>query len=403
MQQTPFRAVDSDNHYYEAPDAFTRHLPRGMGSRTMQWAEIGGRTRLLVGGRINRFIPNPMFDPVSRPGALDEFFRGRNPDAKSVAELFGELEPIRPEYRDRDARLGVLDAQGLDAVLLFPTLGVGMEEALRDDIEAVVVAFRSFNRWLEEDWGFHYRERLFAAPYLTLVDVDEAVKEVDWLVERGARVVCMRPGPVPTATGSRSLGHPDYDPVWSRLSEAGVVVGFHGGDAGYTRYVNDWEPAGTVEAFSYSPFKSVVLSDRFIYDTVAALICHGVFARVPGLRVASIETGAAWVIPLITKLKKVSGQMPTGFTGDPVETLRANVWVSPYYEDDLAALRDALGAGHILFGSDWPHAEGLAEPTSYIKDLERSGYRPDEARLVMRENALHLINATVGAAAVVHA
>ncbi len=399
MPHTPFRAIDSDNHYYEAPDAFTRHLPPGMGSRTMQWAEIGGRTRLLVGGRINRFIPNPLFDPVAKPGILDEFFRGRNPEAKSVAEQFGELEPIRPEYRNPDARLSVMDGQGLEAALLFPTLGVGMEEALRDDLQAVVVAFRAFNRWLAEDWGFHYQERLFAAPYLTLVDVDEAVREVEWIIEQGGRVVCLRPGPVPTPTGSRSLGHPDYDPVWARLAEAGVLVGFHGGDAGYTRYVDDWEPTGLIQSFSYSPFKSVVLSDRFIYDTMAALICHGVFDRVPALRVASIETGASWVVPLLTKLKKVYGQLPQTFGSDPVDRLRANVWVSPYYEDDLAALKEAVGSEHILFGSDWPHAEGLTEPTSFVHDLTRCGFDATEVRRVMRDNAMGLISEAVGAPA----
>ena len=61
------------------------------------------------------------------------------------------------------------------------------------------------------------------------------------------------------------------------------------------------------------------------------------------------------------------------------------MWVSPYYEDDLAALKDLVGVDHILMGSDWPHAEGLAEPTRYIDDLRRAGYSDDEARLVMRE------------------
>jgi hypothetical protein len=105
MSDLLFQFFDCDNHYYEATDAFTRHLAPGFAKRTMQWAQIGGKTRLLVGGKINRFIPNPTFDPVARPGAMDEYFRGRNPRKVSTIELFGELEPIRPEYRDRDARL----------------------------------------------------------------------------------------------------------------------------------------------------------------------------------------------------------------------------------------------------------------------------------------------------------
>ena len=63
-----YTTFDADNHYYEATDAFTRYLDKGMARRTMQWAEIDGRQRLLVAGSINRFIPNPTFDPVAKPG-----------------------------------------------------------------------------------------------------------------------------------------------------------------------------------------------------------------------------------------------------------------------------------------------------------------------------------------------
>ena len=64
--------------------------------------------------------------------------------------------------------------------------------------------------------------------------------------------------------------------------------------------------------------------------------------------------------------------------------------MSPYYEDELASLRDILGADHMLMGSDFPHAEGLAEPSSYIKDLENFGFTPEDSRLVMRENGVEL-------------
>lgn len=98
---------DSDNHYYEATDAFTRHIEPSMAKRTMQWAEVGGKQRLVVGGRINHFIPNPTFDPVAKPGSLDEYFRGRNPEAKDIRALFARRrtcpEPARPRRSSRDA------------------------------------------------------------------------------------------------------------------------------------------------------------------------------------------------------------------------------------------------------------------------------------------------------------
>ena len=357
-----------------------------MAKRAMQWAEINGRQRLLVGGKLNKFIPNPVFDPVAKPGSLDEYFRGKNPNAQDIRSLFGDLEPIRPEYRDRDARLSVMDRQGLDGCFLFPTLGVGMEEALADDPPALVAAFEAFNRWLEDDWGYAYKERIFAAPMITLIDVDAAVAELRRVLDADARIVCIKGGPAYTPTGLTSPADTRFDPFWAMVNESGVTVGIHSGDAGYGRYLKDWEPGGDFEAFRYSPLRTVLSSDRPPFETMAAFLCQGLFDRFPKVRVASIESGAGWVSVLIKKLKKAYSQMPGSFQSDPVEKLRQHVWIAPFYEDNLSQLKDFIGTDHILFGSDWPHAEGLAEPRDFALDLRRHGFSEEEIHSVMAKN-----------------
>jgi len=389
MSHVDFAAFDADNHYYEAEDAFTRHIDPKLRRRAMQWGEVNGRKCLLVGGKINRFIPNPSFDPVAKPGCLDDYFRGRNPEGKSIREVFGELEPIRPAYRDREARIQLMDGQGLEGMWMFPTLGVGMEESLRHDPEALAGAFRAFNRWLEEDWGFAYKERLFAAPYITLVDVDSAVEEVEWALAHGARTLVMRAGPVPTTDpGQGNPADRRYDPFWARVAEAGISLAFHSGDSGYLSFYEPWGLASEMQSFDFNPMR-LCMSAQPIMDTMAALVCGGLFDRFPRLRIATIETGSSWVGPLLKRFKKAYGQMPFAFKRDPIEAFREHVWVSPYYEDDLPKLRDSLGADHMLFGSDFPHAEGLSDPTEFVKDLE--GFSPDETRLVMRENGFSLV------------
>ncbi|WP_261574107.1 hypothetical protein [Frankia gtarii] len=184
------RAFDADNHYYEALDAFTRHIEPAFAKRCMQWAEVAGKTRLLVGGKVNRFLPNPTFSQLAAPGVLEQYFRGNV--GGPVVQLFGELEPPRPEYRNRDARLRVMDDLGLDGAFFFPTLGVGMERALRDDLPAGRAAFRAFNRWLDEDWGFAYQNKIFAAPYMTLSDPAEAVRELRWALDHDVHILVMR-------------------------------------------------------------------------------------------------------------------------------------------------------------------------------------------------------------------
>lgn len=387
--ELPFRFFDCDNHYYEAVDAFTRHIEPAFRKRTMQWAEVEGRTRLLVGGKVNKFIPKPTFDPVAAPGAMDEYFRGRNPKSADVAKLMGELEPIRPEYRDRDARLAVMDAQGMDACILLPTLGVGMEVALSRDIPALTAAFRAFNRWLEDDWGYAYQNRIFAAPYLTLAEPANAVRELERALEHDARFVVMIPGPVVTEVGSRAPADPMFDDFWRLANDSGITVLYHGAETHYTKFRLEWGESDFTEAFRASAFRGLASPDP-MQDTLASHLALGLFARFPNLRVASIEVGAAWVFHLFEKLTKSYGQVPHLYPEDPRETFRRHVWVAPFYEDELGSLLGLVGAEHILMGSDWPHVEGLADPASYIKDLHNFDYSAEDCEKVMRTNGWDL-------------
>ena len=190
------RPIDADNHYYESLDAFTRHLDKKFRDRGVKPVQSGKHYELLMGGTVNRFIPNPTFDPIIVPGCMDPLFRGRIPEGVDPRSLL-QVEPLRAEYQDRDQRLAVMDEQGLGAALLFPTLGCGVEEGLRNDIDATMASISAFNRWLEEDWGFDYEHRILAAPMLSLADPEAAVAEVESLIARrgAARARPARSGP----------------------------------------------------------------------------------------------------------------------------------------------------------------------------------------------------------------
>jgi predicted TIM-barrel fold metal-dependent hydrolase len=385
------RPVDADNHYYETLDAFTRYLDKPFKRRGVRVVHDGSHTELLIGGKLNQFIPNPTFDPVIVPGCLDLQFRGQIPEGVDPRTLT-QVEPISPAYRDRDARLAKMDDQGLDAALLFPTLGCGVEQALRFDVPATVASLEAFNRWLDDDWGYSYRDRIIAAPMISLADVDAALREIDRVLELGARIVHMRPAPVPTGgEHGRSLGDKRHDPVWARLAEANVPVAFHLGDSGYNAMLG--APWGGADEFA--PFRApdvlgtVIIGDRAIHDTMASLIVHGVFKRHPKLRVASIENGSDWVYPLLKGLKKLANRAPWMFAEDPLDTLRSHVWVTPYYEEDLRKLAETIGVTQVLFGSDWPHGEGLANPASFVDEL--TDFKPDEIERIMRANCAELV------------
>jgi predicted TIM-barrel fold metal-dependent hydrolase len=242
---------------------------------------------------------------------------------------------------------------------------------------------------MKDDWTFNYEERIFAAPYVCMQDPERADEEVEYALDNGARVVVLRAGPVRGPSFSRTPGDPVYDRMWARIAEAGILAAYHSGDAGYGRYADEWGGGDDFQAFKNDPFRKVTGGHRPIYDTVAALVCHGVFRRHPNLRVATIESGSDWVPLLLHALEKSYGQAPLAYENvDPVQQVRDHVWVSPYYEDNLPVLRDELGADKMIFGSDYPHAEGLADPLSFVNDLP--GFSDEDIRLVMRENGLAL-------------
>jgi predicted TIM-barrel fold metal-dependent hydrolase len=384
------RPIDADNHYYEPLDAFTRHLDRTFKDRGVRPVQDGKRTHLLIGGRLNRFVPNPTFDPIIVPGCIDPLFRGQVPEGVDPRSLM-QVEPLRAEYRDRDRRVEVMDEQGLGGALLFPTLGCGVEEALRDDVPATMASIAAFNRWLDEDWGFAYRDRVFAIPMLSLADPDGALEELEWVLERGARMVHVRPAPVPAPNGaSRSLGDKRFDPVWARLAEASIPVAFHLGDSGYNaRFAGAWGASDTFGFGNSDALGQVLVADRAIHDTVASLLVHGVFQRHPALRVASIENGSDWLHLLAKRLRKQRNQMPWSFAEDPLDTLRRHVWVTPYLEEDLHALADLVGVERILFGSDWPHGEGVAQPLDFQQEL--GGFDERAVRRIMHDNCVELL------------
>ncbi|ROO85175.1 amidohydrolase family protein [Actinocorallia herbida] len=389
-----FRPFDADNHYYETIDAFTRHLDRRFRRRGVQVVRADDRPMILIGEKVNRFIPNPTFDPVLRPGALDPYFRGAIPEGVDPDSL-RVVEPIHPEYRDRDARVTRLDAQGLALALLFPTLGCGVEQALRHDVDATMATLHAFNRWLEDDWGYHHRERLCAAPMLSLADPAAAVTELDRCLALGARVVCVRPAPVPGADGRpRDLGHPSHDPFWARLAEAGVPVAFHLSDSGYTLLSGAWGGPADYDPFHLDPLTKLVVSDRAIHDALGAMVIRGVFDRHPSLKVMSIENGSAWVPQLVKRLRKLANQQPRHFRHDPGDALREHVWVAPYFEEDVAGLVSWIGVERVLFGSDWPHGEGLPEPTDYVRELK--GFDDTAIRRIMRDNLAECLGLPTG-------
>ncbi len=387
-----FPVFDVDNHMYETPDAFTKHLPKEY-ANLIQYVQVKGRTKIAVRGRISEYIPNPTFEVVAAPGAQAEYFKAGNPEGKSRREIMGD--PIRSPaaFMEPEPRVKLMDELGVDRAVMWPTLASLLEERLRDDPHATHAVIHALNQWMDEHWTFRYEDRIFPTPVITLPILEKAIEELEFVVSRGARIILIRPAPVPGFLGPRSMALPEFDPFWQRVVESDVVVGMHASDSGYTRYTNEWDGVRDGEMLPFvmpSAFSVIVNGQhRAIFDTMASLVGHGLCSRFPTLKILPVENGSAWVRPLLEHMAEAYEKHPRLFDEDPIKVFNRNIYVHPFHEEDPVGLVRLLGADRVVFGSDYPHPEGLADPISFVDELQ--GLPADDVAKVMGGNLGRLV------------
>ena len=369
MDELGHPVFDVDNHYYEALDAFTRHLDPALGPAACSGRRSTASSTTCVGGRVSRAVSNATFDPMSKPGCLYDYFRGNADGVNPLARL-RDHEPIRPEYRDRDARpAAVLDEQGLAGCWLFPTLGMIYEEPLHHDPEAVCHTFRAFNRWLGRGLGLRLRR-----PHLHGA-LPHAGRPS--LGGRGARVGARRgrpadrhaPAAPTTAVGRRSPFDPMFDPFWARVNEAGVTVVVHAGDSGVSS--NGYAVDGFAATFSGR------------LRAVAQELRH----RAGGARLPAVDD-AREPLPQVPQPAGGVGRerrrvparpVPQAAVGGPqdaglVRRRPGRGLPPPRLDQPVLGGRprvvDWMGADRVLFGSDWPHIEALPQPLDYLPEAK---------------------------------
>ena len=281
-----------------------------------------------------------------------------------------------------------MDELGLDRSLMFPTLASLVEERMKDDPELIHAVIHALNEWMYETWKFDYEDRIFATPVITLPIVEKAIEELEWCLERGAKTVLVRPAPVPGFRGTRSFGLPEFDPFWEACVEAGIPVSMHASDCGYARVPQRLGAGRRVPA---------VQADRVPDGRDGQAADRGRDGRVGLPRCADPQPRPAHPLdrerrrtgcPPVQAVPEHLQEDAAGVPGGPDPGVQARRLRRPFWEDDFAKMADLLGVDRVLFGSDWPHPEGLAEPTHLIDDLQ--GLDEEGQRKVMGGNMVDL-------------
>jgi predicted TIM-barrel fold metal-dependent hydrolase len=401
-----YQYVDADNHYYEAEDAFLRYADRDV-KQYVRWISEGKRRYMVFGstmiGVANTGVPNPTFNPVATPGAFHERLRElqeRKSDATGIPitdmfNAYGQLEEIPDGYRKNYARIDMIDEQNVEKCLLFPTLGDCVEGLMHDNPPMAYKVFHAFNLWLEEDWGYAYQDRLFAPPYIPMLDPELAADELEFVLNKGVKAVSLRPGPA----DGRSPADPAWDRFWSLMNESGTLAAYHG-YGGHTRYTEAfkvmWGQSLADPGYNAS-LDAAFNSDRGILELTVALVLGNLFGRYPNVKIASIELGCKWTQyalhmvdhagSLLERRIEAFGQTLQDL---PSDVFKEHIYISPFPEEDVVGLTELVGVDRVLMGSDWPHPEGNIMPGDFADSIQKL---PEaDIKKIMRDNLNELLS-----------
>ena len=321
-------------------------------------------------------------------------------------ELIAQFREQRESYGNRDLRLALMDDQGIQAALMYPASAHNIEYELADNIEALYANVRAFNRWMHEEVGFAHRNRMFLPPYIALADVDLAIAELETVLGQGAPLIQLKSGHAhggrDNPFGGRSVADPVFDPFWARVNEAGVRVAVHLGGTDYQKYGADWGENPNAKYSEYindqliaekCRFDGLALAaddvDRPALELTVGTILHNLFGRFPNLRFCLSEQGTVWLPYTLRKMDHAFFMGRKAKWGElerrPSEIFREHFVVAPFPEENVRRVVDEVGIEPIVFGSDFPHGEGLAWPRQYA-EAQLKGFDDHEIKTIMRDN-----------------
>jgi len=382
-----YETFDADNHLYENRDALTKFLPPDY-KAAVRYVDIDGRTKLAIRDHISEYIPNPTFAKVAVPGGWGNTAsnRGRG-GVGGHTGVKPKVMPALDAFFDPEPRFALMKDMGIDRTLLWPTLASVLEERVADDPDLAVIIIHALNEWMHEHWSFVYSDAIYSTPIISLAaGVGPALEELQFVYERGAKIFLMRVATVPTWQGRKSFALPEFDPFWEEVQRLDITVGMHSGDPGYQRYTNEWEGIPTemlpFKATGSPAFQAMKSQPSSIDDAMASIIGHGLATRFPKLRFMPVEFMTGWLRPFIQRMQAAYERSPVLFDEDPFEVFKRNIYVHIFHEPDPKGLLDiGLPANRLMFGSDFPHPEGLGDPLQYSEVVE--GLSEEDQELIM--------------------
>jgi predicted TIM-barrel fold metal-dependent hydrolase len=423
--ELPYSINDADNHFNEPGDCFERYIdPKYADLAVREVTTPDGQKIQLFAGKPSKFhFKHNVYSAEELKKMVGDtahlgFPGGRNESdqlKRLPGMLLNRMNPLKglseeeraafiadfrnksEAFGNRDLRLALMDDQGIDKALMFPAAAHDIEYEFADNIEALYANVRAFNRWMHEEVGYVAQGRMFLPPYIAFADPDLAVKELRQVMADGATIIQTKAGHAhggrDNPFGGRSLADPVFDEFWSICNEAGIRLAVHLGGTDYQKYGADWSEDPETVLGDFDAFQWVnYWGDRPAMELTSALVLHNFFGRFPNMKVCLAEQGAVWLPYTLRKMdhaflmgRKAKWSDTDRLDRRPSQIFREHFLIAPFPEENVRRVVDEVGIEPIVFGSDFPHGEGLAYPAQYA-GAQLSGFSDSDVKRIMRDN-----------------
>jgi uncharacterized protein len=373
-----YRRISADCHLdmpWMPPDLFVSEAPRELKDRMPyvadgpdgpQWVAKNGATFGLLYG-------------VGPGGAKHVPGQNVRVDIMAARGLYEDAKKGKVRCSDPHLRLKDMEADGVDAEIIYGVLGTASR---LNDTEASNEVLRIYNDWLR-DFCSHYPDRQIGLACLPYGSVDLAVKEVHRVAKMGLKGLELS-----CSWDMEPMWHPSWEPFWQAVDEVQLPLHFH--------TFPTTPPRARQEAPKVrraAMFTGVSAFQMGLIHIIAGMMGAGVFERYPRLRVSFGESGAGW---LGYALHRMDFEFEDRFRDlmklKPSEYWRRQCKATFQFDPISTKLIDDIGVETMMWGSDYPHTDGIwPESTKYIEE-QFAGLSPEIVHKITCENAAKFYN-----------
>lgn len=383
------KVVDADTHYSEPHDLWTSRVPDKYKELVPHVVDDGkgGECWIYNGGDV--LYPRAGAGSVIRKDGTKQALLDWDMQNDSMP-----IDKIHPGSYDVDARLELMDTQGIWAHIMYPNLtGFGAHKLIQlenQELARIIVSvYNDAVAELQEKSG----QRLFPMALIPFWNIDEAVKEMHRAHAMGLRGITMSSEPH-SSKKLPDLTDRHWDPLFEAAAELELPINFHVGasDFGIDAYnKGSWPGLDKVGKWVVGS----VLLELHNSQVLANLLTSDILVRHPKVKFVSVESGIGWIPYVLERLEYqlLESSLDGREWGQPspTELFRRQVYGCFWFEEVGPKLTlERIGFDNVLFESDFPHPTCLyPSPVEHaLHVLEPWG--PDVQRKVMSTNAATL-------------